>query len=61
MTPDRHAKMGYLRLETDAEFRGRCCGARCPTLDGEHLDEHVELWHSTHTRLMQRRIIEVMT
>ena len=47
-------KLGYKRLETDAEFRTRVCGKWCPTCGGQTLDEHSEAWHGR-----QRKIVEI--
>lgn len=49
----------FKRMETDDEYRKRCCSAWCQRdLKGVVLDNHIEWAHGSHKNPMQRRIIE---
>lgn len=59
--PDDH-KRGtlYLRMETDDEYRKRCCREWCysGSRKGVFLDEHIESVHGSKKDPMQRKMIE---
>jgi hypothetical protein len=54
-TPYRNV---FKRMETDAEYRKRCCGHWCRDYKDAELDAHVENIHGSKRNPMQRRIIE---
>ena len=51
----------FKRLETDEEYRARCCSPYCTIVTGSALDSHVQWAHGTRSKPMQRRIVEDVT
>jgi hypothetical protein len=48
----------FKRMETDDEYRKRCCREWCAKRTGVELDEHIEDIHGSRRNPLQRRIIE---